>query len=272
MSEESRPPHAVLVRSCEGFSASVVAAVLAKRAGVPALDMIPVARRSWGIVAESLPAAEAEALAAALAQAGQPCVCVPTSLLEDLPPPVSATKVSFSGDGLDLIAGRENPAPERLSWSRLAALCAAGLETRQTTTVTETPTGVTAGQAVRLGLTLVTGLPLLKRRAETKRTVESRDRRLVLDILFSEPARRLRVDAHDFDYSVLGARMGYGAELNFHALLEEFVSRAPRALRGGGTRALLAHRPAGDSLYESLDVLAREERWLFSVAVLRAAS
>ncbi len=65
--------------------------------------------------------------------------------------------------------------------------------------------------------------------------------------------------------------MGYGAETNFHALLEELVARAPAALRGKGTRAMLARRPAGDSFYESLDDLEREERWLLTLAALKAA-
>lgn len=271
MSDAFRPAHAVLVRSPEGFSAAVVAGVLAGRARVPALDMAAAVHRSWGLVAESLPAAEAEDLAAALGAAGQDCVAVPTSLLEQVPPVVSATKIRFSDGGFELLEGRERPSPERMPWPRLAALCAAGLEVKMTTTVAEgAGPAAMAERAVRLGLTLVTGLPLMKRRAEAKRTVESRDRRLLLDILFLDPPRRVRVDAGDFDYSVLGARMGYGAELNFRSLLEALALRAPPALLGRGSRALLARRPAGESLYESLDLLEREERWLLSLAALRA--
>ena len=84
-------------------------------------------------------------------------------------------------------------------------------------------------------------------------------------------AARVRVDSADFDYSVLGPRKGYGAELNFTALLEDLTSRAPQALRGRGTRALLGRKPSAESLYESLDDLGREERWLSSLAALRAA-
>ena len=270
MSDGERPLHAVLVRSPEVFSPVVVAGVLARRARAPALDFVPPARRAWGVAAEALPAADAEALAAELTAAGQTALAAPTSLLETLPAPVQVVKAEFSGDGFDVVAGREGVVPERLSWARLAALCAASVETRSTMTVTEG--GQEMGERMlRLGLSMATGLPMMKSKSETKRVVESRDRSLTLDLLFLEPAKRLRVDAKHFDYALLGPKMTYGAETNFVALLEEFAARAPNALRGKGFRGLLAHRPAAECGYESLEDLQREERWLLTLAALRAA-
>ncbi|MBI3564319.1 MAG: hypothetical protein HY079_03885 [Elusimicrobia bacterium] len=267
-----RPPHAVLVRDPERFSPPAVAAVLGRRAGAPALDFAASARRAWGLVAESLPAADADSLAADLTAAGQPALAAPSSLLEDPPPPTAVGKCELAGDGFDLVSGRANAAPERLSWTKLAALCAGAVEERTAATVTEGGGPREAAErAVRLGLTMATGLPLMKGKTETKRVVERRERALVLDLLFLEPARRLRVDARSFDFSVLGPKMTYAAEPNFLALLEELCSRAPRALRGKGTRALLARRPAAESLYESYDDLSREERWLLTLSALRAA-
>ncbi len=262
--EAGRPPHAVLVRSPEKFLPTAVASVLAKRAKAPALDFIAPVRRSWGLAAESLPAADAEALAAELTAAGQAALAAPASLLEVPPPPVPVAKAEFSGDGFDA-------AGERLSWTRLAVLCAAGLEIRAAKTVTEAPAMGLGEKAARLGLTMATGLPLMGSKKEVQRVVEIRDRALTLDLLFAGPARRLRVEAQAFDYSLLGPKMGYGAETNFLVLLAELAARAPGALRGQGTRALLARRPAGESRYESLDDLEREERWLLSLASLRAA-
>ena len=65
-------------------------------------------------------------------------------------------------------------------------------------------------------------------------------------------------------------RMRYGAELNFSALIEDLTSRAPKALRGRGTRAILGRRPSAETLYESVDDLGREERWLLSLSALNA--
>ncbi|MDE2489336.1 MAG: hypothetical protein KGM24_00705 [Elusimicrobia bacterium] len=271
MSGEERPPHAVLVRSPEKFSAPKVAGVLAKRAKAPALDFIPAARRAWGIAAESLPAAEAEALAAELGAAGQESVAVPASLLESPPPPEGVQKAELSGDGFDVVSGRGNVPAARLSWTRLSVLCAAAVEVRATTTVTEVKTPELGEQVARLGLSLAMGMPMLKKSEEVKRTVETRDRRLVCDLLFRDPARLLRLEAHDLDYSLLGAKKGYGAEQNFCLLLAELSARAPRALHGRGARALLGHRPVAEARYESLDDLAREERWLAALASLGAA-
>jgi hypothetical protein len=271
MTDGERPPHAVLVRAPDKFAPMAVAGVLAKRAKAPALDFVASARRAWGVVAESLPAAEAEALAKDLSAAGQEALAVPASLLETPAEPVSVSKAEFSAEGFDLVAGRAHAAPERLAWPRLAAICAAGIEERTSKTVTETAAVEVGEQAVRLGLTMATGIPLMKSAKQTKRVVETRDRALILDLLFVEPARRLRIDPRAFDFSVLGAKMGYGAEVNFLALVEDLFARAPRALRGKGTRALLGRRPAAESFYESLDDLAREERWLLSLSTLRAA-
>ncbi len=262
--EAGRPPHAVLVRSPEKFLPTAVASVLARRAKAPALDFIGPVRRSWGLIAESLTAADAEALAAGWTAAGQAALAAPASLLEAPPPPVPAAKAELSGDGFDA-------AGERLSWTRLAALCAAGLEIRAAKTVAETAPMEMGERAVRLGLTMATGIPLMGSKKEVKRVVETRDRALTLDLLFVGPARRIRVEAQAFDYSLLGSKMGYGAEMNFQILLAELAARAPGALRGQGTRALLARRPAGESRYESLDDLEREERWLLTLASLRAA-
>ncbi|MFI5362944.1 MAG: hypothetical protein ACHQ49_13315 [Elusimicrobiota bacterium] len=271
MSAEARPPHAVLVRSPEKFLPTAVASVLAKRAKAPALDFVAPARRSWGIVSETLPASDAEALAAELTAAGQAALAAPSSLLEALPPPVLALKAELSGDGFDVVAVRGEGSAERLSWTRLSALCAAGLEERTSKTVMETKPMEIGEKAMRLGLSLATGIPMMGSKKELKRVVETRDRALTLDLLFLTPSRRVRVDARAFDYSLLGPKMGYGAEVNFHALLEELAARAPGALRGKGTRALLARRPAGDSQYESLSDLEREERWLLTLSSLRAA-
>jgi hypothetical protein len=271
MSEGERPPHAVLVRSPEKFLPTAVASVLGKRAKAPALDFVASVRRSWGVIAESLPAADADTLAAELTAAGQASLAAPTSLLEVPPEPVLVAKAELSGDGFDILSARANAAPERLSWTRLSALCAAGLEIRTSKTVTETAPMEMGEKAVRLGLTMATGIPMMGSKKEVKRVVETRDRALLLDLLFLGPSRRLRIEARAFDYSLLGPKMAYGAEINFLVLLEDLAARAPGALRGKGTRAMLARRPAGDSRYESIDDLEREERWLLTIAALRAS-
>jgi hypothetical protein len=271
MSADARPPHAVLVRAPAKFAPAAVAGVLARRAKAPALDFIAPARRAWGVVAEALPAEEAEILAQELTAAGQDALAAPASLLESPAEPVAVSKASLSAEGFEIVAARANALAERLAWTRLAAICAAGLEERTSRKVTETTPVEMGEQAVRLGLTMATGIPLMKSAKKTEKIVETRDRALALDLIFLEPARRARIDARAFDFSLLGDKMGYGAEVNFLALVQELAARAPKALQGKGTRALLGRRPAAESLYESFDDLGREERWLQTLAALRAA-
>ncbi len=270
MSGEPRPPHAAVLRRPEQFQPGAVAAVLARRAKAPALDFIGPARRNWGVIAEALPAEEAQALAAELSCAGLDAAAIPQSLLESPPEAELVSKIELSGDGLDVVSGPANLAPARLSWTRLAALCAAALETRDKKSIVEGPN--LGAKAARLGLALATGMPLPLGGGEKKRIVETRDRVLRLDMVFLNPARTLRIEAERFDYSVLGERMLHGAEVNFALLLAELAARAPRALRGRGTRAVLERRPSAERLYDSLDDLGREERWLATLAALGGAS
>ena len=92
-----------------------------------------------------------------------------------------------------------------------------------------------------------------------------------IELIFAEPARRVRIAAANFDYSALDEKMSYSAELNFRALVAELAARAPAALRGKGARAVLAKAPSGALAYESFEELEREERWLLALAVLSAA-
>ena len=269
MSEGERPPHAVLLRSPEKFAPAPVAAVLAKMKKQPALDFVGPVKAHWGVIAESLPAAEADALAARLNEAGLAALAAPTTLLETPPAPVMVTKAELSGDGFDVVSGRANAAPERQSWSHLAVICAGGVEVKESKTITEKAEMDIKEKAVRLGLTMATGIPMMGGKKEVTRVVETKDRALTLDLLFLNPARRLRIEARAFDYSMLGPKMAHAAEVNFGILVGEIASRAPSALRGKGTRGFV--NKTGDWRYDSLADLDREERWLLTLSALKAA-
>ncbi len=264
----TRPPHAVLLRAPARFDAKAVAAVLAGRGHLSAETWLPVVRRSWGIVAEPSAAEEAEALAAELSAAGLAAVAVPIGLLEELPAAIIATKAELSGDGFDVFAGRVGAECERLVWTHLKTLSAGVVTESALKTVTEGPT--LAEKSVRLGMTLATGLPLMGGKAKTRQVAEER-RAPFIEMIFVAPARRIRIFAAEFDYTALGPKMSYSAELNFRALTAELAARAPGALRGRGARAVLAKAPSGELAYESFEDVWREERWLLALAALEAA-
>ena len=265
----SRPPHAVVLRVPASFDARLVAAVLAGHSPLPAESLLPVVRRSWGIVAEPSSAEDAETLAAELTAAGLSAVAIPVTLLEEPPAAIVVTKADLAGDGFDVLAGRPGAERARLVWTHLKVLSAGAVSQTSRTTVTEGPS---AGEkAVRLGATLVTGLPLMGAKSKTRQVSEER-RTPFIELVFASPARRVRILAAEFDYGgALGVKMSYSAELNFRALVAELASRAPRALRGKGARAVLAKAPSGELSYESFEDVQAEERWLLALDALGAA-
>ncbi len=264
----TRPPHAVLLRAPARFDAKAVAAILAGRGRLPAETWLPVVRRSWGIVAEPSAAEEAEALAAALSAAGLAAVAVPVGLLEEPSVAITVTKAELSGDGFDVLAGRGGAQRERLIWTHLKVLSAGVVTESALKTVTEGPT--LAEKSVRLGMTLATGLPLMGGKAKTRQVAEER-RTPFIDMVFAAPARRIRIFAAEFEYTALGPKMSYSAELNFRALVAELAVLTPGALRGRGARSLLAKAPSGELAYESFEDVSCEERWLLALAALEAA-
>lgn len=263
-----RPPHAVVLRSPGSFNPRQVAVVLAQRGPLTAENLLPLVRRSWGIVAEPSTAEEAEALASALTAAGQAAVAVPVSLLEEPPAAIAVTKAELSGDGFDVLAGRAGAEIQRLVWTHLKVLSAGAVTETSRKTVTEGPS--TGEKVVRLGATLVTGLPLLGGKSKTRKVLEER-RTPFIEMIFVAPARRIRILAAEFDYTALGPKMSYSAELNFRALVLELAARAPAALRGKGARAILAKAPSRELTYDSFDDAQREERWLLALDTLGAA-
>jgi len=265
---QSRPPHAVLLRAPSSFEPKAVAAVIARRSTLSAESWLPVVRRSWGVVSEPSAAAEAEALASELNAAGLSAVAVPVGLLEDPPPAIVVTKAELSGDGFDVLAGGPGAERRRLVWTHLKVLSAGAVSQTSHKTVTEGPS---AGEkAVRLGATLVTGLPLMRGKGKSRQVTEER-RTPFVELVFASPAHRVRILAAEFDYTALGPKMSYSAELNFRALVSELASRAPAALRGRGARAVLAKAPSGELAYESFEDAQAEERWLLALDALGAA-
>ena len=225
-------------------------------------------RRAWGIVAEPSPAEEAEALASALTAEGLAALAVPVSLLEEPSPALIVTKADLAGDGFDVLAGRAGVERQRLIWTHMKVLSAGAVAETSRKTVSEGPSS--SEKAIRLGATMVTGLPLMGGKSKTRQVVSER-RTPFIELVFASPAVRVRVLAAEFDYTALGAKMSYSAELNFRALVNELAARAPAALRGKGARGILSKAPSGELAYDSFEDVQREERWLLALDTLGAA-
>ena len=208
-------------------------------------------RRCWGIVEQDADEPGARREAQALCAAGLPALAVPANLIEELP----AAQV-VRALGVD---------------SGPAKLLAAAAFTQRQSRVVRVEEGPGAGRrALQLGLSMATGMPLNLfggGKKEVEKTLSSSELLFYLDVYLSEPPRRLRVNAQDFDFSCLGERKGYDAAGNFRRLLE---SKAPLAAAlNVGARGLLDGRPVRELGYESLDDLEREARWLLTLIALK---
>ncbi|MBI3554025.1 MAG: hypothetical protein HY077_16130 [Elusimicrobia bacterium] len=244
--------YAVLLSKPEEFRPVEIARALAGVKKVPEQDLVPAARRCWGIVEDDLPEAGARELVAALEKAGLGAVAVPRGLIEE-PAPVSK---------VHLLAPFK---PERL-----AVLAAAGYKEITTRTIKTTEGPDLTQKAIGMGITMMTGLPtsLGKAKKEVQTTVETAELVFFLDLVLKDPAERLRIDAQDFDFSCLGAKKSYSAIVNFRQLLYDLADASRRAIRNRGTTILLEQKPVREMGYESLKDLERECRWLLTLAAL----
>jgi hypothetical protein len=153
---------------------------------------------------------------------------------------------------------------------QLVLVAVAGFSVTSTTTknVKEVPS--TAQKIASMGIFLTTGLPIKvggKERTVEKTQTQS-DLVFYADLLYKDPARRLRIDALRFDYSFLKDRKVYQVFGNFKLLVADLAQGAPGAWRNHGTKILLEGKPIRMMGYETLADLERETRWLLTLQAL----
>jgi len=127
-------------------------------------------------------------------------------------------------------------------WTDIPVLIAAALPQTITRTIKTAPEIDLGKEALKLGLTLITGIPMMGGgKKEETRVVRSSDVIQVFDV--AAPGLRLRVAADNFDYSGLGHLKSYGAAADFNILFGEIAKRAPKAVLNRGARLLLDGKP-----------------------------
>jgi len=257
---------AVVAAESEAWNAAAAAKALASALKTPAVDQIARARRAWGVLAENLDRRAADDLSLSLAENGLPAVPVAQRLI--LPPPRALATKSLSWDDAELRTVAGGAALEPVAWADIAVLAAASLPQTVTRTIKIAPEMDLGKEALKLGLTLVTGIPMLGggKKEETK-VVRTSDITLVFDMV--APGLCLRVIADSFDYTSLGALKTYGAAANFKILFGEIAKRATAATLNRGARLLLDGKPLRDLGHESDEDLNREDRWLWALAERR---
>ena len=267
----SAPPlaYAALLSKPEYLQIPKMAAALARFKKIPVQDAAPMARGCWGVLEDGLAKEKAEELCARLAEAGLGGLAVPHNLLEEDIAALPISKIEFLEGKLRVFS---KSGEEKWIDCNSISLLAAAVFKKTTTTMVKTSDGPTAAQqAVNMGLLMATGMPI-KVGAKTKETlkaVEQSDLVYYLDLCLTEPACRLRIDAHHFDFSCLKAKMGYDIFGNFKILIAQAAQKMPQALKNRGALTVLDGRPIGTMGYESLKDLEKESRWLLTLKTLK---
>lgn len=260
--------YAVLLAGDAALRPAELARALAAARKVPVLDLMGPMRRAWGIVEEGVTKGAAEETARVLGAAGLKALAVPAELLEELPPFSRATRLAFSaGD----FACAEREAPERrVPWKRLALVAAAALTQSTPPAAAAGDPAEAAKKVIKTGISLMTGMPtsLGLSPKPVERTAAVVEEVYVVDLVFRDPAERLRIEGGRFDFSCLGARKGYNILANVKILVGQLSAAAPAAALSRGAQVMLDGRPLREMGYEELADLEREERWRLTLAAL----
>lgn len=242
--------YAVVLTSQDSLKPAALANALAPVLKRPSMDLAKPMRHCWGLIALDVDEASARAQAEALGKAGLPAMAVPATLVEDLPPAEKLTALSLA---------------------QPVALVTAGAFTERSSKTIKVEEGPSSGErALGIGISLATGLPPslfgIGGTKEVEKRVESSELLYFAEAYAGAPLRRFRMDAHDFDYSVLGERKGFDTPGNFRKVLESLASGAKRL--NGGAKGLLSGQPVRQLGYETLADLEREARWLLTLSAL----
>lgn len=245
-----------------------LAEALAKARGTPLADASRAARGAFGLVAGALAEPEARALAEGLAAGGVAALALPESLVEEPPPARALLRCEPREAGL-FWTPRDGKAPQLAPWRALALVAAAAFKRAESRVVREDASNM-ARRALGLGLTLATGIPPSLTGAskrEVERRVETSEVVHYADFVFED--LRLRVDAQEFDFSGLGARMSYDAPSNLRRLVTLAFEARPEIPRTEGAWIIGEGRPLREMPYNELADLEREERWLWTLRALK---
>lgn len=245
-----------------------LAEALAKTRGEPLADAARAARNSRGIVATGLSEPESRALAEGLTAGGAAAFAVPESLLEEPPAARELARCEPRQDGLYWTPRDGKPA-ELAPWSVLTLVAAAAFK-RSTARVVKTEESDLARRALGIGFSLATGLPpslVGGGKKEVERRVENTEVVFYADFFFGP--LRLRIDAQEFDFSGLGARMAYDAASNLKRFVTLALEAKPAVPRSEGAAILGDNRPLRDMSYAELPDLEREEKWLYTLLALK---
>ncbi len=244
-----------------------MAEVLARFGKEPLFDSRQKAKNAWGFLGEKMSEAEAARLAAVAAEMGFETRVVSADRLAALPSAVPVHWLRAAPEALFYTTGSTTD-EKSVPWDKVRLVAAAGLKEQITITKTVKEGPSPQERAVKMGLSLITGIPMgFGGAKEVKKTVQETELFLHADVFVeggSGPSR-LHVNAQQFNYACLGEARATNIFANFRMLLQGLDRLAGPALRNRGARGILAGQPLSQLGYEGRVGYEKEILWLLSL-------
>lgn len=266
--EEATFRYAVLAARPEDLKPSEIANAVSAARKIPFQDAARLARMAWGVIEEGMSKDEATDLAARLKAQGVEAVVLPSNLMEEVPQPLVANALNFLPGQLEAFV--KNAPKETFPLDGIRLLAAAGVKQTIVSKIKVKEGPSPTQRAVSMGL-MMAGLPIPigGKSREVEKTKETTDLFFYLDLYLRKPTRRIRVDAQDFNFACLKARMGYSVPQNFRTLVQELARLCPQASTSRGARILLDGGAVATMGYDAATDLERESRWLLTLDALK---
>jgi hypothetical protein len=236
-----------LVLQETAFSVEKLAPVWAAQRKMSVTDAAQELHRRWGLLAEGISEAEAEACRLAFEKAGVKIAVREEAACVAAPKAQTLTRL-----------------PDVLGPVWL--LAAAEITEEHTTMSKPSSSGPSAVQQIAsAGILMATGLPIRlgPKKEKAPKVERSTETKLFVEIFSATPLVRGRFNAGEFDYSCLGPKKGYAAPTNARTLLKELSEKFPEAWLNAGAQRLLG-RGSATASYQTLDDLDKEIRWLMA--------
>jgi hypothetical protein len=247
------------------------AQILMDCAGMMKADATAACAHGRGILVVGIAPEEADATARALHEVGEKCWALPVHDLVAVPraKPVHSAHLHRSGlTGVDA-AGHE----ESHEWAEAVALALGHVTVRATHVEVGSKSPLARDENVyRLAAATGAGgfqvaglLGAAGAMPVPQRSVEEKEAHTFLEIAFGTPPQRFRVDARQFDYSLLGDQLQNSSEVNLRTLARWLIHAAPHVRTNFDAQALMQTGQTKLRDYPSHE-FDEEVRWLVNLA------
>lgn len=246
------------------LSLETFAPVFVDLLGLIKADATHLCQQESGILLDNVEHGLAEQVAKALQAQGEDCFTVAAGEIMALPRPRQVINLQFTKAGLAL--GNATGDPTQVGWDEVAALAVAHVPvetTQKKTSSSALMANVGMGFAVG-GLGGAVAMAALNPAINT-RTVKSSAMHQFLDLASGDGSLYFRIDARQFDYSVLGDQLQAGSTANILTLTRWLLTYMPEIktnldaeqVKAKGTAPLAVHSPHG---------LEQVSQWLLNLA------